>query len=147
MLNLKSCLMDSTPGVQCPKHLGVDVTWECRPVNRCFLGFRLKNQTQGSLKCETFLSWQFCWWPFCDGENVTFWKGCWWPPTRGGKGHFESPGLDLLVRCFWEKFLKTNSPKWWCFNGDGFTMVESKKNTLYKSKSLYHLESRWRNSY
>ena len=28
-------------------------------------------------------SWQFCWWPFWDGENVTFWKGCWWPPTIG----------------------------------------------------------------
>ena len=28
-------------------------------------------------------SWQFCWWPFWDGENLTFWKGCWWPPTIG----------------------------------------------------------------
>ena len=30
-------------------------------------------------------TWQFCWWPFWDGENVTLSDGCWWPPTIGDK--------------------------------------------------------------
>ena len=41
----------------------------------------------------TLYTWQFCWWPFWDGENVTFLNGCWWPPARGWKGH----GLNHLV--------------------------------------------------
>ena len=30
-------------------------------------------------------------------------KGCWWPPTRGSKGHFESPGVyySILADVFW----------------------------------------------
>ena len=31
-------------------------------------------------------TWQFCWWPFWDGETVTLSKAK-WPPTRGWKGH------------------------------------------------------------
>ena len=44
--------------------------------------------------------WQFCWWPFWDGENVTLLNGCWWPPTRGWKGHKESPGLYYIALFF-----------------------------------------------
>ena len=37
-------------------------------------------------------------WPFCDDENVTF-SRVKWPPTRGYKGHFESPGGNTFPIC------------------------------------------------
>ncbi len=43
-------------------------------------------------------AWQFCRWPFWDGENVTLSKVK-WPPIKGSKGHFESPGGHVYF--FW----------------------------------------------
>ncbi len=40
----------------------------------------------------TKCTWQFCWCPCWDGENVTL-SRVKWPPTRGSKGH----GLNHLV--------------------------------------------------
>ena len=48
----------------------------------------------------TFLGW----W------NVTFWNGCWWPPTRGWKGHFESPGWWFSPTHF-EKYAQSSAWK------------------------------------
>ena len=35
-----------------------------------------------SMILKVFGIWQFCWWPFEDGENVTLIKVFWWPPTE-----------------------------------------------------------------
>ena len=42
--------------------------------------------------------WQFCWWPFWDGENKwPFQRWSWWPPTIGDnhRSRIESPQLKL----------------------------------------------------
>ena len=48
---------------------------------------------------EMKFTWWFKPWPFWDGENVTLKQGVKWPPTRGWKGHFESPGRCCFPSC------------------------------------------------
>ena len=49
---------------------------------------------------KSFPPWWFKPWPFWDGDLWPF-QGVKWPPTRGWKGHFESPGpWILLLLCF-----------------------------------------------
>ena len=59
-------------------------------------------------------SWQFCWWPLWDGENVTLFNGCWWPPTIGDEkvtnwitwmGVFLF--VDFVAWCFCQFFRNT----------------------------------------
>ena len=65
---------------------------------------------------KPLLAWQFCWWPFWDGENVTLFSGESWPPTRGWKGH-DLNHLELVVFCqpIWKNMLVSKSwnPKVW----------------------------------
>ena len=41
-------------------------------------------------------TWWFKPWPFWDGDLWPF-QGVKWPPTRGWKGHFESPGMFIFI--------------------------------------------------
>ena len=45
-----------------------------------------------------FPTWWFKTWPFLGWWKTWPFQGVKWPPTRGWKGHFESPGNGCLVR-------------------------------------------------
>ena len=56
-----------------------------KKIGRCLEVITLPetNDFKNPWKMDGWFTWQFCWWPFWDGENVTLSKGCWWPPTGG----------------------------------------------------------------
>ena len=62
----------------------------------------------GAWNYERYRYWQFCCWPFWDGENVTVLSGESWPRTRRSKGHV----LNHLVGyvCVFFSFFLENTP-------------------------------------